>query len=34
MSFQSVLSLPFLLERLAPMLAAATDGDPDTKAES
>lgn len=33
-SFQSVLSLPFLLERLAPMLAAAIDGDPDTKAES
>jgi iron complex transport system substrate-binding protein len=29
-SFSSVLSLPFLLERLVPQLAAAVDGDPST----
>jgi iron complex transport system substrate-binding protein len=30
-SFVSVLSLPYLLDGLAPMLAAAVDGDPNTK---
>jgi iron complex transport system substrate-binding protein len=29
-SFQSVLSLPMLLDGLVPMLAAAVDGDPTT----
>ncbi len=29
-SFESVLSLPYLLERLVPLLAAAVDGDPET----
>jgi iron complex transport system substrate-binding protein len=32
-SFVSVLSLPFLLDGLVPMLAAAVDGDPNTKVE-
>lgn len=31
MSFSSVLSLPVVLDELVPMLAAAADGDPDTK---
>jgi iron complex transport system substrate-binding protein len=30
-SFSSVLSLPYLLDRLVPMLSAAVDGDPATK---
>lgn len=33
-SFVSVLSLPFLLEELVPMLAAAVDGDPATEVRS
>jgi iron complex transport system substrate-binding protein len=32
-SFSSVLSLPYLLERLVPRLAAAVDGDPSTAAD-
>lgn len=30
-SMQTVLSLPFLLDELVPMLASAIDGDPDTR---
>lgn len=33
-SAQTVLSLPFLLDGLVPMLAAAIDGDPDTTAQA
>ncbi len=33
-SFQTVLSLPFLVDGLVPMLAAAVDGDPTTKVPS
>lgn len=33
MSFSSVLSLPFLLDELVPMLEAAIDGDPSTQPE-
>lgn len=32
-SFVSVLSLPYVVERLAPQLAAAVDGKTDTKVE-
>lgn len=32
-SFVSVLSLPFLLDGIVPMLAAAVDGNPETKVE-
>ena len=32
-SFVSVLSLPYMLERLVPQLAAAVDGDTATKVE-
>ena len=32
-SFVTVLSLPYLLDRLVPMLAAAVDGDPATAVE-
>ncbi|HEY8476280.1 MAG TPA: iron-siderophore ABC transporter substrate-binding protein [Chloroflexota bacterium] len=32
LSFSTVLSLPFAVDRLVPMLAAAVDGDPDTPA--
>ncbi|TCJ13058.1 iron-siderophore ABC transporter substrate-binding protein [Rubrobacter taiwanensis] len=31
LQFNTVLSLPFLLERITPMLAAAIDGDPETE---
>ncbi len=31
-TFSSVLSLPFLLDEVIPMLAAAVDGDPATEA--
>lgn len=33
-SFVTVLSLPYLLDNLVPMLAAAVDGDPNTKVEA
>jgi iron complex transport system substrate-binding protein len=32
LQFNTVLSLPFLLQQVAPMLAAAVDGDPETDA--
>ena len=32
-SFQTVLSVPFLLDGLVPRLAAAADGDPSTPTE-
>jgi len=34
LSFSTVLSLPYLVERLVPLLAAAVDGDPSTEATS
>jgi iron complex transport system substrate-binding protein len=34
LSFGSVLSLPFALDEIVPMLAAAVDGDPETEASS
>jgi len=34
LAFSSVLSLPFLLDGLVPMLAAAIDGDPTTEVTS
>ena len=34
LSFGTVLSLPFLLDDLVPMLAAAVDGNPDTEVAS
>lgn len=33
LTWSSVLSLPYALDRIAPMLAAAVDGDPETEIE-